>query len=328
MNRIGLVLAVAACGSSSSKTPDAPMHVVDGHPDAPIDAAPDAYLPDAPEPVSGHYHYVISRQVWPTTNQQARDDGFDLNNDGSADNQLGMVMVSLAGQGFDVQTPTDQAFARGTPILLADLGANDLTTSQTATFTIYQGSDPNPPACSGSADTVCGHHLHGSGTFTAAATPRDTPLTGAIATGQLTAGPGHLSVSLSAFGATPVTLLGARAKLTPTAGGIMTGILGGAVSVADRDSKIYPGFAASMNAVVMRDCTALSSPPQCGCASGSSGASVISLFDTTHDCNITTQEIHDNSLIMALFAPDVTVEGQQALSVGFAVTAVDATFTP
>ena len=327
MRRIGLVL-LAACGSSSSKTPDA--RVADATADAPkpIDAAPDAYLPDSPEPVSGHYHYVISRQVWPTNTTEARADGFDLNNDGQVDNQLGSTMASLTSQGFDVQTPTDTAFAHGTPILLADLGADDLTTSASATFTIYQGTAPNPPACNGSADTTCGHHLHGTATFTAAATPRDTPLTGAIASGQLTAGPGHLTVAVSAFGAMPITLLGARAKLTPTASGVMTGIIGGAISTTDRDTKIYPGLADALNATIARDCTALTSPPQCGCASGSTGATDIQLFDTTRDCNITVTEIKNNSLIGALFAPDVTVESQQAISVGFAVQAVDATFTP
>lgn len=332
MKRIGVVLVMAACGSSSSKHPDAGFAIhdsqIDGHPDAPIDAPPDAFLPDSPEPVTGHYHYVISKEQWPTTTTQARDDGFDLNNDQTIDNQFGMVTASLTGQGFDVQTPTDQAIARGTPILLGDLGTDSLTTAATATFTIYQGSDPNPPACNGSADTVCGHHLHGTATFTAAATPRDTPLTGSITAGVYTGGPGHLTITLPMFNSQPITLLGARAKLTPTAGGIMTGTLGGAISVADRDSKIYPGFAAAITAQIAIDCNALSNPPQCGCTQSSTGATDISLFDANHDCHVTTQEIHDNSLISALFAPDVTVENQQALSLGFAVQAVDATFTP
>lgn len=328
MKRIGVMVMVAACGSSSTKTPDA--RVADAQPDAakPDAFVPDAYLPDSPEPVSGHYHYVISRQVWPTNANEARAEGFDLDNNGQVDNQLGQTMASLVSQGFDVQTPTDAAFAHGTPILLADLGADDLTTSASATFTIYQGTNPNPPACNGSADTTCGHHLHGSATFTAAATPRDTPLAGAIASGQLTAGPGHLTITISAFGSMPLTLLGARAKLTPAANGFMTGVIGGAISTTDRDTKIYPGLADALNAQIAHDCNALTSPPQCGCASGSTGATDVQLFDTTADCNITVTEIKNNSLIGALFAPDVTVENQSAISVGFAVNAVDATFTP
>ena len=55
---------------------------------------------------------------------------------------------------------------------------------------------------------------------------------------------------------------------------------------------------------------------------------MISLFDTNHDCAVSVTEIQNNSLIQALFAPDVTIDGQMALSVGFGVTAVGATFTP
>ncbi len=331
MKRIGLVL-LAACGSSSSpKNPDA--HVADAAPDtrpidAAIDTAIDTALPDSGEPVPGHYHYVISRQVWPTSVNEARADAFDVDGNGQLDNELGQVMASLVTQGFDVQTPTDQALARGATITLADLGADDLTTSQAATFTLYQGSDASPAPCSSPADTTCGHHLQGNASFSVTASPRDTPLDGAIAAGQLTAGPGHLTVGLTVFGTSAITLLGARAKLTPTAGGIMTGILGGAISITDRDGKIYPAMASAFATQIAHDCTALQSPPQCGCTANSSGATLLMLLDANHDCVVTTMEIHDNSLMMNLFAPDVTVENQQAISIGFAFTAVDATFTP
>jgi hypothetical protein len=43
---------------------------------------------------------------------------------------------------------------------------------------------------------------------------------------------------------------------------------------------------------------------------------------------ITLDEIRNNSLIQSLLAPDVTLEGQPALSLGFGVTAVKAAFTP
>lgn len=290
----------------------------------------DAFLPDAPEPVGGHYHYVISKMTWPATASDARADGFDLNNDGTVDNQLGMVMASFNSQGFPVQPATDTAIATGQIIMLGDLAATDLTTSASATFTLFAGTDPNPPACNGSADTTCGHHLHGTATFTVAATPRDTPLAGSIATGTYTGGPGHLSIEASILGSTPITLtlLGARAKLAVTAAGFMQGIIGGAIPETDIQMKVYPAMAMGFNAQVMHDCSALTSPPQCGCTSNSEGATLISFFDTTHDCTITTTEIQNNSLIMSLFQSDVTVENMACLSAGFAVQAVDATFTP
>jgi hypothetical protein len=45
------------------------------------------------------------------------------------------------------------------------------------------------------------------------------------------------------------------------------------------------------------------------------------------DCMITVDEIKNNSLIVSLLAPDVTVEGMQALSLGVSVHAVVATFS-
>lgn len=326
MKRLPLVFLVAACGSSSTKTPDA--HVADAPPDMPV---VDAFLPDSPEPVGGHYHYVISKMTWPTSNSEARADAFDLDNDGQLDNQLGMVMATFNSQGFPVQPATDKSIATGQVIMLGDLGATDLTTDTLATFTLYTGTDPNPPACNGSADTTCGHHLHGTATFTVdPSAPTDTPLAGPIATGTFTGGPGHLTIEASLLGSTPIslTLLGAHARLAVTTGGFMQGIIGGGITDSDIQTKVYPAITTGLNAQVAHDCSALQSPPQCGCTSGSTGATDISLFDANHDCTITVSEVQNNSLIMSLFMPDVTLENMQCLSAGFAVQAVDATFTP
>jgi hypothetical protein len=230
-----------------------------------------------------------------------------------------------------VQAATDKAIATGQVIMLGDLVATDLTTDPAATFTLLQGTNPNPPACNGSADTVCGHHLHGTGSFTVdPSAPTDTPLPGAIANGTFTGGPGHLTIRTSLLGSIPVelTLLGARAHLAVTAGGFMQGTIGGGIPASETQSKIYPAITTSFSAQVANDCSALTSPPQCGCTSGTTGAQLISLFDTDHDCTITVTEVANNSLVMSLFAPDVTVENMQCLSVGFAAQAVDATFTP
>lgn len=119
--------------------PDA--HVVDAHPDAPL---------DAPEPVAGHYHYAISKQQWPTSSSEARADGFDIDGNSTIDNQFGDAMATLIGMGFDVQTQTDVAIAHGSEIMLADLGADDLGSAGSASFAIYAGENPDPAPCNGS----------------------------------------------------------------------------------------------------------------------------------------------------------------------------------
>jgi hypothetical protein len=113
-----------------------------------------------------------------------------------------------------------------------------------------------------------------------------------------------------------------------TASGITQGILGGAIAETEFSTKVYPAMAASFTQVITHDCTQLASPPTCGCAMGSTGQELVQLFDQDpSDCAITPAEVEGNSLIRALFMPDVTVDGQMALSVGFGVTAVGATFT-
>ena len=322
------VLLLAACGSSNASKSDAHIDVP---PDMPPDLAP---APDAP---LGHYLYVIDHENVPTTTQQAHDYGLDLDNDGQIDNQLGMVLGTLNGQGFDVQTEVNTSVDRGTTLLIADLYALDFTTTTGSTFTTYDGGAAFPSACSSSTDTVCRHHLDGHGMFTLAAnSAHDTPLMGDASAGVFTEGPGHLEIEGALFGAGGVAhidLIGARVKLTGvTATNIGPSILAGAVTMTDIDTKLIPAWQMAVTAQIQKDCCGLSTspggatctPPSCGCVDGSTGKTDVGLFDANHDCVVTVDEIKNNSLVMSLLAPDVTIDGQQALSFGMQVTAVHA----
>jgi len=317
---IGIVLA--ACGNSSTQGPhDA---AIDSHSiDAPVDAAIDA----APMP-AGTVHYIIDHVMIPTTNAQARQYGLDLNADGTVDNQLGMVLAAFSNTGTPVQAGVDYAVDHGTSLQLAELVASSFTTAASATFTLYAGQNPNPTPCASGSDTICRRHLHGTATFGVAATPRDTPLAGAIASGQLTAGPGHLSIDIpiAISPPTPITLIGARVAASPNGLGIMTGVIDGGVTVSDVNTKIYPALQGSINVQIGLDCPTPTSPPGCGCGNGTLGMTYVGLFDTNHDCTVSVDEIKNNSLIQSLFAPDVMLEGQSALSFGFGFTAVEATY--
>lgn len=318
MKRI-LVVALAACGSDGAKQADAAIDT----------RLPDALI-DAPAPPPNAHRYVIDRELMPTNNQQARMYGLDLNNDGQVDNQLGMVIGTLSAMGFDVQATIDHTIDTGASIMLPDLEAVSLA-SGPATFTIFQGANPMPAACAGANDPTCRHHLAGTATFDVAATsPRDAPLAGTISGGVLDAGPGTVHVATTFFGA-PLTLalIGARVRLTQASDTeIMTGVVAGAVPVTELDSTVYPSMATAITAQIAVDCTALTSPPQCGCASGSAGDTEMGLFDANQDCAVTADEIKTNSLIMSLLAPDVTIGTEQALSFGVGITAVHAAFVP
>jgi hypothetical protein len=322
-----LLLVLVACGGNSSGK----------HPDAMIDARP-----DAPPPPPGHYYFVIDHETVPTNNTEARADGLDLNGDGTVDNQFGMVLGTLSSMGFDIQGAVSKSVDTGATLMLADLYALDFANTAGATFMVYDGANPSPAPCNGSADAVCRHHLAGTGVFDIDAnSPRDTPLAGKAVGGRFDLGPGHLPLQLAMFGGVPLHLhlIGARVRLsTVSADHISSGILAGAVPQSDMNTMVFPQMAASLVPIVQRDCCGLATSPggvtcnpnatpSCGCTDGSTGKTMLGLLDTSpKDCVITAGEIQNNSLFMALFAPDVMVEGQMALSLGVTITAVTGGF--
>ena len=302
--------------------------------DKPIDAAIDVpvdVLIDAPPPPPGHHHYVLDTLLVPTNNNEARDYGQDINGDTTIDNQLGMVIGTLASMGIDAQGTVTHSLSVGSTISLVDLYANDFTTEPAATVAMFVGATPMPGACAGTSDTVCRHHLAGNATFTVpSGSPTNTPLTGALVAGAMTTAPGHLAVPLSVFGSAPVlvTLIGAKIVLgQATDAHIAMMKIGGAITQTEIDTKVIPAMRDGFQAAVAHDCTALTSPPACGCASGTNGKTYLGLFDTSpKDCSISITEVKNNNLINSLLTPDVMVEGVQALSFGVKATAVNAGF--
>jgi hypothetical protein len=197
---------------------------------------------------------------------------------------------------------------------------------------MYKGADANPPPCAGPNDTTCRKHLTGTASFRVAPdSAKDTPLAGALVGGVFTGGPGRLQLITNVLGPTPIAfdLIGARVKITMLADGtIDTGIIGGGVKQTDLDTKVYPQLQMSVMASVTTDCPTPTAA-DCGCAAGSTGKSFIGLFDTMpKNCAISLEEIKNNTLLQSLFAPDVTIDGQAALSIGVKISATRAKFAP
>ncbi|HUJ62470.1 MAG TPA: hypothetical protein VLX92_28400 [Kofleriaceae bacterium] len=297
-----------------------------------------------------HYHYVANKIYVPSNSTEANEYGLDLDGNGTVDNQLGSVLGTLSGQGFDVQGTVDTAIADGSIILLIDFQAKDLMNTTAAGVQVYLGANPQPPACDGSADTTCGHHLTGSASFDIGSnSPMDAALAGKIVAGTFTGGSQksdlELQIALGGTQAISLDLIGARAKgseITDTTIGTATDggmIFAGALSTDDLNNTVIPAIAAQLGPIVQRDCCGLSTSPggvtcdpnanpSCGCTSGSTGAQLLSLFDTMpKDCTVTVSEIQNNNLIKSLLAPDVTINGTMALSLGIKATAVGATYT-
>ena len=320
-----MLASLAACGSDNARTIDA-ARPIDAIPDAP----PDALL-DAPAPPANAHRFVVDHEHLPTNNNEARMYGLDLNGDATVDNQLGMVIATFSGMGLSTQPGLDHAIDTGAIEILADVEAADLTTAAQATVALFDGTNAMPAPCHGSGDTTCRHHLAGTATFDVASTSaHDTPLAGAIVAGVLDAGPGTLHLRTMILGApVDLQLIGARVRLTqPSDTGIMTGIIAGAITQTEIDASLIPALQAAVTAQIAVDCSALTTPPGCGCADGSTGKTFIALFDANQNCAVTTDEIKNNSLIMSLLSPDVTIDAMPALSLGVGVSAVHAAFTP
>ena len=254
--------------------------------------------------------------------------GVDLDGSGSIDSSLSQALASLVGDAALIAN-TAAAVARGEALLLADIRASSLSSSEPAWFTTFLGTNPMPAPCIDVADPTCGRHLAGDGQFEVDAnTPDFSLLSGAITSGLLTAGPGDLAIQLAINPGRPITLLlsGARIEFTAsTANGFMA-MIGGGVTTDQIDAVVLPEIEYTMDQRVAGSCTDLASPPACGCATGSDGETAIGLFDSDHDCDVSTAEVAANTLIQSLFAPDLVIDGVPAISYGATVEAVGGSF--
>lgn len=283
-------------------------------------------------PTGPHYGYVADTVVVPRNNSEAREIGLDLNGDKTIDNQLGMVLGTLAGQGFDIQTTLNEAVDSASIILLLDFQTPDFASTTGAGLRIKLGDNEMPVACTDpNVPTTCGQHLGGDGTFDiAAGSPADAGVDGKIAGGVFTGGPGDIPLQIALADADPIdlNLIGARAKASGISeDGMSEVILAGALTQTELDTQVIPNIQAQLPPIIAEDCVPADGPPDCGCMANSTGDTIISLFDTTpKDCAVTVEEIKTNSLIQSLLAPDVTIDGQDALSLGLKVSAVKGSF--
>jgi hypothetical protein len=323
-----VALSAAACGGSSSSGDDT----------------------TTVNPAGMPHTYVVDSVLLPTKSGEGAKYGLDLDGDGMVDNALGNILTALssaASGSLNLQASIDDTVLQGKIILLANLKATalDMATGVALEIFVADSATVMPAPCTDpNTPSTCGQHLKGTGMFTVAAdSPMDAQIVGKIVGGQFTGGPGTvtLEITLSATAGTPIqlNLIGARAKI-PTISDTNLGssaspaIIAGGVTQSDLDTKVIPAVQTTVQAQIVRDCydTAtppkpLGAPPGCGCKSGSTGATVISLFDKSPaDCEVTLDEIKNNSLIQTLLMPDIMINGTPVLSVGVGVTAVKGTW--
>lgn len=318
MAACSLSLSIAACGGSSGDKP-----AVDGPPPA----------------ERAHHGYVIKQISIPLDSTQATAYGLDLGGDksnapdGTIDNTIQSVLniVKIATPDTSLQATLDTAVNDGTIILLADLETTGFDNAAAASLSIKLGATPTPAPCN--ADNDCGHHLDGTGTFTIdPSSPTNASVTGSVASGTFSGGPGNLALQL-AIGAAPVSLnlLGARVKATQLTDAGMTAIVGGGVKpqeLIDALAPILPGLLAP---ILAESCPAAGGPPPaCDCAEPAATLMGFLNTGTPANCEITADEIKTSAALKLLLGPDIcsqpTCTQPDLLSLGIKVTAVKASF--
>jgi hypothetical protein len=307
-----LLLATAAC---TTETDDMGM--------GPGSADP---LPELPI-----RNYVVDHIMVPIDANEARDFGMDVDGDGDVDNKLGNVIATLATMNIDANAMVGRAIDRGDTILLARIGTTSFYQADIATLQTYAGSDPSIAPCSSDTDTSCRKHLEGTATFNVLTDPTGTPLRGSFAGNTFSGDQGKLVVRIALLGSEPIDLvmLASRAALRMTnETKIADGTIAGAVTQEDIDTKVIPAVHKNVSATAAAQCIQPTSPPACGCPTGSDGKQAIMIFDKAPvDCAISLEEVKDSSLVQALLAPDVEIMGVRALSLGVKISAVPANFT-
>ncbi|CAN5750503.1 hypothetical protein BH11MYX2_BH11MYX2_16610 [soil metagenome] len=191
------------------------------------------------------YQYVAKNVSIASTPEQALMDGFDLDGDGTPDNQLGVALASLA-PAINVSAAVSQAVAEQRYIILAHLIAGDFTDwgrdSTGAGIGLYRGGYPES--------------LDGTPSFDAyESRAGDTLLDASIAGGSMTGGPGSLALPFSVGG--EIFLLHAHHVHVEAGGlseaGIGTLRLSGSVALSAIQEHVLPELRAQVPSGTLLD---------------------------------------------------------------------------
>jgi hypothetical protein len=304
-------------------------------PDAPVDAPV-----DAPEVVGSDYSFVVSRLRLPGSVNEATLLGLDIDDVpgdtmNGIDNSLGTVLATFTGQGLGWQPAIDSGIDRGVVLSLPRLRATDLGDADGVGLWLHRGQSSAPAACDGPADTTCRKHLTGTASFELAfGSSLDEPLVGTLRRGRFVGGPGRIRLFLTlSAGRAPVELplYRTRAEVIVTSSGFAVGSkVGGAVRQVDLEASLHPAVRDQVFDVVAVDCgPPPRTPPACGCMSGSLGATLMNLMDTSspRDCAVSLSEV--TAFLNPIINQDIDLDGdgsKDAVSLGVGLEAVSASF--
>ncbi|WP_428261788.1 hypothetical protein [Haliangium sp.] len=328
---------LVACGGGGGDDPG------DGPDAAPIECTP-----------QGDHKFVVDSLQIPTTAAQAVTlygldiDGKEGDTDQGIDNAVGRALAGLGEVDIDAPTAVAEAIDQGTIVLLANVRSEDLTNSSCAEIGVYLGDNDmiTPAACTDINDpATCRQHLDGNGSFVVDAnSPADAILPGRIIGGAFSMraadAPGTIALEFPAIEGVPainIDLVAARVAVDQISDtGLMTGVIGGAVRVADIENTLVPALQMFVSDLIQTECPT-PTPGAC-CPADSDAALALTFLDADDNCAVTSEEIISNPTISVLLNADVDLfdandnyapnsDGENdSLSMGIGFTAVPASF--
>lgn len=238
---------------------------------------------DITGPFTGTTHrFAVDAIDMPATNSEAREFADDLDGDGDADNQLGMVVASLASQDLTTKYGADM-IAAGAIASSFEIVADDLMNDPTVSV-LYRGADGEAAIAVG-GEIIDGHFKSNR--------TRHTRVPGSVRA--------HLPVWADAD-PTVVDVEGLEIELTPDGRGGFDALVRGVVDPEVAKRAAYPGAMQMLAA----------SP-------GGHMLFMRVLDSEPHDWVITEDEFVNNSLIKSLLSADIEYETKQRLSIGYRV---------
>jgi hypothetical protein len=275
--------------------------------------------------------FVVSELLLPVSSQDAKDLAFDLDHNGTVDNQLGNILAALKSSMGETspQVSVDEAMGKGDIIVLFSIYAEAMQDSAKANMWAFLGDSVaiDPPSGPQPGDTF---------TVDTAKGPTAAYFGGKIKSGGGVFGGDNATLTLNlplTEGSSLELALQAvnldfdvSTSCTDTDCELQNGRLGGAIAESDLNTKVLPEVANLLQDQLTQKCTL--DGTTCSCESGSGAETIQSMFDTDGSCSVDLEEVQNNNIIKAFLKGDVTLkDGSKALSLAVGFSAVNAVYT-
>ncbi len=304
-----LLLAVGACHDDVSSPID-------------DDGCPIVQLRDIPrDPAGTLSHWRVDTVNFPDSATEANQFGMNLDCDeqGRPDNAVGQILSIIYNyESTSIDAEIRAMIDGGRLIELLSIRSTGLVDATGVALTLRHGTGTEPYGI----DVELG-----SGT-----------LSGTIEDGDVDLDGGPLPIGLALPSLDEVIVLpivAARIRATMSAERI-EGFIGGAFSATAWDLVAMPFMHQALTRAIERDCPdrVIDEPP-CACLTDTFGEVLLQLFDEEPvDCELTLDELRNNTLVQSLFEPDVDLFDEDgdldprtdgikdSLSIGFGFRAV------